>query len=103
MSRRRWILDGYNFYQFPPPTKHKKGTRKVTFEGLRQDARVLLYAMLKIGTQNWRSVSPLVAENFMGELAEYARSNNGVPNGAMLNNDTGKMSQLHGMRMNPNR
>jgi hypothetical protein len=82
-----------------------KGIPRVTFEGLVSsiDAHVLLYAMVKGGTYNWRSVSTLVAENFMGELAECERSNNGVPNGAMLNNDMGKISQLYGMRLNPNR
>ena len=87
------------------PTMYVRGIPRVTFEGLvcSIDAHILLYAFVKSGTYNWRSVSTLVAENFMGELAECARANNGVPNGQMIRYDMGKISQLHAIRLNPNR
>ena len=99
------MLDGYNFQIFPPPTMYIKGIPRVTFEGLvcSIDAHILLYAMVKGGSYNWRSVSTLVAENFIGELAERASTSNGVPIGTILNRDMATVSQLHSMRMNPNR
>ena len=105
LALRDWLLDGYNFHIFPSPTMYVKGIPRVTFEGLvcSIDAHLLLYAMVKEGTYNWRSVSTLVAENFMGELAENAETNNGVPNGIMLKRDMAKISQLHAMRMKPDR
>lgn len=102
---REWLLEGYKFDEFPPRTQYVKGIPRVTYEGLicSIDAHILLYAMCKGGAFNWRSVSTLVAENFMGELAERSQNNHGVPSGSTLGADMTKISELHAMRLNPKR
>lgn len=102
---RKWLLDGYDFGSFPPPGQYVRGIPRVTYEGLvcSIDAHLLLYALIKGGSYNWRTVSTLVAENFMGELAERAQNNHGVPSGSTLPMDMKKISELHGMRLKPNR
>lgn len=102
---REWLLQGYKFEEFPPRTQYVKGIPRVTYEGLvcSIDAHILLYAICKGGAFNWRSVSTLVAENFMGELAERSQNNHGVPSGSTLGADMTKISELHAMRLNPKR
>ena len=102
---KSWLLDKYDFGRFPPPSQYVKGIPRVTFEGLvcSIDAHILLYAIVKTGSYNWRAVSTLVAENFMGELAERSQNNHGVPSGDTLPSDMTKISELHAMRLNPDR
>ncbi|KAH3752314.1 hypothetical protein DPMN_186930 [Dreissena polymorpha] len=105
LKLKAWLMNRYDFAAFPPPSQYVKGIPRVTFEGLvcSIDAHILLYRLVKGSAYNWRSVSTLVAENFMGELAERASTSNGVPSGAMLASDMGKISQLHAMRLKPGR
>lgn len=105
MRFRDWLLEGYRFDNFPPVSQYFKGFPRVTFEGLvcSIDAHLLLYGLTKSGTYNWRSVSTLVAENFMGELAERSQNNHGVPSGSSLQVDMTKISELHAMRLKPTR
>ena len=105
LKLRNWLLEGYHFDQFPPTTQYVKGIPRVTFEGLvcSIEAHILLYDLTVGGTYNWRSVSTLVAENFMGELAERSQNNHGVPSGVSLPGDMTKISELRAMRYNPAR
>jgi hypothetical protein len=105
MRFRNWLLEGYRFDQFPPVSQYVKGIPRVTFEGLvcSIDVHLLLYGLTITGTYNWRSVSTLVAENFMGELAERSQNNHGVPSGSSLQVDMAKISELHAMRLKPTR
>jgi hypothetical protein len=98
-------MENYDYTKFPPVSQYVKGIPRCTFEGLvcSIDAHVMLYSMVKTGTYNWRAVSTLVAENFMGELAERSQNNHGVPSGNTLPSDMSKISQLHAMRLNPER
>jgi hypothetical protein len=102
---RDWLMNSYGADRFPPPTQYIKGIPRITYEGLvcSIDAHILLYAVVKGGTYNWRSVSTLVAENFMGELAERSQNNHGVPSGNTLPSDMSKISELHAMRLKPDR
>ena len=46
---KEWLLDGYKFDSFPPPSMYIKGIPRVTHEGLlcSIDAHLLLYALVK--------------------------------------------------------
>ena len=79
LSLKEWLLDGNKFDSFPPRSMYIKGIPRVTYEGLlcSIDTHFLLYALVK-GSCYRRTVSTLVAENFMGELAERSANSHGV-------------------------
>ena len=82
-----------------------KGIPREIYEGLlcSIDTHLLIYALAKGSCYNWRTVSTLVADNFMRELAERSPYSHGVPSGITLSLEMAKISELHSMRMKPDR
>ena len=105
LDLKTWLLSSYSFSHFPPPSAYVKGIPRVTFEALACsiDAHILLYDVVNGGSYNWRSLSTLVAENFMGEISERCSNSKGVPSGQNLPHDMAKVAGLYAWRLNPNR
>ena len=81
LKLKSYLLKDVDFGIFPPPGMFIEGFSKTMFEGFLQriDTLIQLYAVVKSGSFNQRSVSSLVNETFFGELSEIEPIKLGCP------------------------
>jgi hypothetical protein len=105
LNLRTWLLDGVDFGDFPPPGMYIKGIPKVTFESLlcNLEGHMYMYELVKGGTYCWRAYSSLIGESFFSEMTEMDPAGKGVYTASGVNQHMKRISQIHSMRLNPNR
>ena len=105
MNLRKWMLEKYNPFQFPPPAAHISGIPIVMFEGIMGniDRRIQLYAMCEKGTYSVRSIGSLDSENFFGEFQSLDPKGSGVVRADDIPSTMETAVELLQARMNENR
>ncbi|XP_061179529.1 uncharacterized protein LOC133188163 [Saccostrea echinata] len=105
LNLRKWLLNGVDFGCFPPPGMYIKGIPKVTFESLlcNLEGHLYIYELVKEQTYCWRAYSSLIGESFFSEMTELDPSGKGVFTAAGVGQHMKRITQIHSMRLNPNR
>ena len=81
LHMKSFLLQGEDLQDSPPFGNYVKGFPKVMFEGFLQriDTCLQMYAVVKVGSFNQRTVSSLVNETFFGELSDLEPTRLGCP------------------------
>ena len=105
MKFRKWLLEKYDPFQFPPPGTHVSGIPIVMFEGImcNIDRRTQLFAVCKQGSYNVRSIGTLDSENFFGEFQSLDPRGSGVIRADDIPNTMETAVELLKARMDENR
>ena len=105
LDLRKFLLEGVNFFKFPPYGSHVRGVPLVMFEGLLTniDRRIQLHALVPGSSYNVRAPTSLDSENFFSEFQAMDPKGTGVLFADEIPKAMENASFLLNSRVNPDR
>ena len=105
LEMRDWLLEKYNYMQFPPPGSHISDIPIVMFEGIitNCERKIQLYSCVKSGCFNSRTISSLDSENFFSDFEKLDPRGTGTIRPEDIPRAIGTALEVIQAKMNPDR
>ena len=105
LEMKDWILEKYNYMQFPPPGSHISDIPEVMFDGIitNSERKMQLYSCVKSGCFNSHTIISLDSENFFLNFEKLDPKGTGTIRPEDIPKAIGTTLEVIQAKMNPDR